>query len=126
MVHNAKIADRIVLLEGSWLLPDGESLFLTFEDQSGDEINIKIELLTSPDIKGSKDKPKASLSVHACEGVAVIQFRDWNSAFGNSTGEPVVFATSSDGTYEVSFLASVAKLSKIFRVEFQVMAEMKQ
>lgn len=126
MSYKTIIGGRKVLLDKSWLLPDGENISVEFEDEEGDSINIRIEVLSSEDRNNKNEKNKASLSIHDEGEVAVITFTNWNQAFGNSTGVPVVFAKSSDEKIELSFLASIAKISSLYRVEFQVMSEVKK
>ena len=126
MSHKATIGGRAVLLEASWLLPENEDISVSFKDPEGDDVTIKIEVKTSPIVKDSKEKIKPTLSIMEVDNVPVIQFIDWNSGFGSSTGKPVIFASTADNKIELSFLASVAKLSRLYRVEFQVMSEVKK
>lgn len=94
-----------------------------FIDEDGDEHTVRIELSSTQLSGDSGEKPKASLKVLDDGGIMVFQFRDWNGTFGNSTGKPITFAKSDDGKTQLTFLASISKLSKIYRVELQIMSE---
>lgn len=118
------IGGRRVLIATSCLVPDGEDVLLNFKDHDGEDLAIRLEIRASVVEKDSKEKPKASISINDVDGMPVIRFLDWNSALGNSTKRPIVFATGTN--VELSFLASVARLGTLYRVEFQALVEVKQ
>ncbi|MES1933297.1 hypothetical protein T35B1_11837 [Salinisphaera shabanensis T35B1] len=124
MPQKVILGGRTVLLNKSWLLPENESIFVEFEDEDGDSVKIRIEVLTSENNE-KNEKPKAALEIDNEEDVAVITFINWNQPFGNSTAKPIAFAVADDGRIELSFLANIAKISSLYRVEFQVMSVVK-
>lgn len=122
MANNATIGGRSVLLNARWLLPENESIDFKIEDEDGDVTPMKIQIKSSSDGDGAKP----ILDVKEIDGIPVITFINWNGKLGVNTNKPIKFAESENGDVELTFLAVIAKLGDIYRVEFQVMSERKK
>lgn len=126
MAHITSIGGKKVLLEASWLVIENEDITVTFKDDDNDDVTVKIEIRSTLESEDTKEIQKPSLQIEDVNDIPVIRFNNWNGGFGKSTGKPIVFAGSEDGKVELSFLASIAKLGRLYRIEFQVMAEEKK
>ncbi|MDO8070006.1 hypothetical protein O3299_00580 [Janthinobacterium sp. SUN176] len=126
MAHTTFIGGKKILLEASWLVLENEDVTVTFKDSDGDDVTVKIEIKSTSENNDSEDIKKPSIQIEEVDDIPVIRFKNWNGGFGKSTGKPIAFASTSDGKIELSFLASIAKLSKLYRIEFQVMSEEKK
>ena len=114
-----KIGKYSVLNSTTFLVPHGESVHFTHTIREGDELNCILTVENDSDVYSES---KATISTSFDSGLFTITFRNFNNALGSHTKTPIEFALSNNDE-SIVFLAVVARMAALTRIEFQLMME---
>ena len=116
-----KIGNKELFFNTTIFVPVEEEAELEIKVSDRDIMFLKFAFQEDPEIDG-QEKRKTFFKLEGEGDTGKLTFVNWTETFGSSITTPAVIAKSDDGK-EISFLGSIVKIGKMYKVEFQLMKD---
>ena len=117
------IGKRKVIFSEIVLCPEDERIELQVQVPGEEELWMIEVYFTEDEVKpGGGKSPKPNLSWVVEDEVWKFNFKNWHSSLGAAIAKPAEVAVSTGGL-SIKMLANVAKISSLYRINFQFMVE---